>query len=36
VFSTQAISCSEREALHVLEGLLEQDTKLEHREHTNG
>jgi TnpA family transposase len=34
VFSTLAISCSEREALYVLEGLLEQDTKLEHREHT--
>lgn len=34
VFSTQAISCSEREAMYVLEGLLENDTILRHREHT--
>jgi TnpA family transposase len=34
VFSTQAISCSEREAMYVLEGLLENDTVLHHREHT--
>ena len=34
VFSTQAISCSEREALYVLEGLLENDTVLRHLEHT--
>jgi TnpA family transposase len=34
VFSTQAISCSEREALYVLEGLLEHDTVLRHRSHT--
>lgn len=34
VFRTQAISCSEREAMYVLEGLLENDTILKHREHT--
>jgi len=34
VFSTQAISCCEREAMYVLEGLLEQDTIVKHREHT--
>jgi TnpA family transposase len=34
VFSSQAISCSEREAMYVLEGLLENDTILRHREHT--
>lgn len=33
VFSTQAISCMLREALFVLEGLLENDTILRHREH---
>ncbi|MEW6752837.1 MAG: Tn3 family transposase [Candidatus Latescibacterota bacterium] len=34
VFATQAISCSEREAMYVLEGLLENDTVLRHRDHT--
>lgn len=34
VFSTKAISCSPREALYVLDGLLENDTVLPIREHT--
>ncbi len=34
VFSTQVISCSPREALYVLDGLLENDTVLRLREHT--
>ena len=33
VFSTQVISCSPREALYVLDGLLENDTILRPREH---
>lgn len=33
VFSSQAISCSVREAVHVLDGLLENDTILRPREH---
>jgi TnpA family transposase len=33
VFSTQAISCGPREALYVLEGLLENDTILRPHEH---
>ena len=33
VFSTRAISCSAREALYVLDGLLENDTILRPREH---
>jgi TnpA family transposase len=33
VFSTQVISCTPREALYVLDGLLENDTILRHREH---
>ncbi|MEO6589026.1 MAG: Tn3 family transposase [Pyrinomonadaceae bacterium] len=33
VFSTQVISCGPREALYVLDGLLENDTILRHREH---
>ncbi|MGI0133642.1 MAG: Tn3 family transposase, partial [Candidatus Micrarchaeaceae archaeon] len=34
VFSTQAISCGPREALHVLDGLLDNQTTLCPREHT--
>jgi TnpA family transposase len=34
VFSTRAISCSAREALYVLDGLLENDTILHPREHS--
>jgi TnpA family transposase len=34
VFSTQAISCGPREALHVLDGLLDNQTALCPREHT--
>jgi len=34
VFSTKAISCSPREALYVLDGLLENNTILKIREHT--
>jgi TnpA family transposase len=34
VFSTQAISCGPREALHVLDGLLDNQTVLCPREHT--
>lgn len=34
VFSTQVISCGPREALYVLDGLLNNDTKLRPREHT--
>ena len=34
VYSTQAISCSPREALYVLDGLLENNTILKIREHT--
>ena len=34
VFSTQVISCSPREALYVLDGLLENNTILQIREHT--
>lgn len=34
VFSTQVISCSPREALYVLDGLLENNTILKIREHT--
>jgi TnpA family transposase len=34
VFSTRAISCSAREALYVLDGLLENDTILRPREHS--
>lgn len=33
VFSTQAISCAEREALYVLNGLLEHDTDLDIQQH---
>lgn len=33
VFSTQVISCTPREAIYVLDGLLENDTILRHREH---
>jgi hypothetical protein len=33
VFSTQVISCTEREALYVLDGLLENDTELPIRAH---
>lgn len=33
VFSTQVISCAEREALYVLDGLLEHDTELPIRAH---
>ncbi|MGI8544763.1 MAG: Tn3 family transposase [Aridibacter sp.] len=33
VFSTQVISCQPREALYVLDGLLENDNDLEPREH---
>ena len=33
VFSTQVISCSPREALYVLDGLLQNDTLLRPREH---
>src|SRR6516165_7952575 len=33
VFSTRAISCTAREALYVLDGLLENDTILRPREH---
>lgn len=35
VYSTKAISCSPREALYVLGGLLENNTILKIREHTN-
>jgi TnpA family transposase len=35
VFSTRAIACGPREALYVLDGLLENDTILRLREHTN-
>ncbi|MBX9721911.1 MAG: Tn3 family transposase, partial [Candidatus Obscuribacterales bacterium] len=34
VFSTQAISCGPREALYVLDGLLDNQTTLRPREHT--
>ena len=34
VFASQVISCSVREALHVLDGLLENDTILRPREHS--
>ena len=34
VFNTKVISCAPREALYVLDGLLENDTILENREHT--
>jgi TnpA family transposase len=34
VFSTQVISCSPREALYVLDGLLDNNTILQIREHT--
>lgn len=34
VFGTQVISCAPREALHVLDGLLENDTVLRPREHS--
>jgi TnpA family transposase len=34
VFSTKVISCSPREALYVLDGLLENNTILQLREHT--
>src|SRR6266446_3726711 len=34
VFSTQVISCSPREALYVLDGLLNNNTVLQIREHT--
>jgi TnpA family transposase len=34
VFSTKIISCSPREALYVLDGLLENNTILQIREHT--
>lgn len=34
VFSTKVISCSPREALYVLDGLLENNTVLQIREHT--
>jgi TnpA family transposase len=34
VFASRAISCAPREALYVLDGLLENDTVLEPREHT--
>ncbi|MGI0133380.1 MAG: transposase, partial [Candidatus Micrarchaeaceae archaeon] len=34
VFSTQAISCGPREALYVLDGLLDNQTSLNPREHT--
>ncbi len=34
VFNTKVISCSPREALYVLDGLLENNTILENREHT--
>ena len=34
VFSTKIISCSPREALYVLDGLLENNTILKIREHT--
>jgi TnpA family transposase len=34
VFSTRAISCTAREALYVLDGLLENDTILRPREHS--
>ncbi len=34
VLSTQVISCSPREALYVLDGLLENNTILKIREHT--
>ena len=34
VYSTQAISCSPREALYVLDGLLENNSILKIREHT--
>jgi TnpA family transposase len=33
VFGTRVISCSPREALYVLDGLLENDTILRPREH---
>ena len=33
VFSTQVISCQPREALYVLDGLLDNDTNLQPREH---
>jgi TnpA family transposase len=33
VFSTQVISCGPREALYVLDGLLDNDTNLQSREH---
>ena len=36
VFSTKVISCSPREALYVLDGLLENNTILQIREHTTG
>jgi TnpA family transposase len=34
VFSTEAISCTEREALYVLDGLLRNDTELDIQAHT--
>ena len=34
VFSTQVIACSPREALYVLDGLLNNNTILKIREHT--
>jgi len=34
VFATRAIACGPREALYVLDGLLENDTVLKPREHT--
>ena len=34
VFSTQVISCAPREALYVLDGLLDNNTILKIREHT--
>jgi hypothetical protein len=34
IFATRAISCGPREALYVLDGLLENDTVLKPREHT--
>jgi TnpA family transposase len=34
VFGTQVISCSPREALYVLDGLLANNTILQIREHT--
>jgi len=33
IFNTQVISCAEREALYVLDGLLENDTELPIRTH---